>query len=117
MLEESSPAPVGFPSAGPSDRLIGCFSNKFRSTSSLHVIGKEHRVHAITRTSALFISLVAITLLGSAAWAEPVTGSGVSKTEQRDVGEFQKIHVNGSSNVNIVIGDKQSVSVTTDDNL
>ncbi len=79
-------------------------------------------MHAYTGKSALFISLVAITVLGSAAcgaaWgAEPVAGSGVAKTEPRDVGEFDKIHLNGSPNVNIVIGPERSVSVTSDDNL
>ena len=79
-------------------------------------------MHFITRTSALFISLVAITVLSSAtdgaAWgAEPVAGSGVAKTEPRDVGEFDKIHLNGSPNVNIVIGPERSISITTDDNL
>jgi len=79
-------------------------------------------VYFITRTSALFISLVAITVLGSATygaawWAEPVEGSGVAKTEPREVGEFDKIHLNGSPNVNIVIGPERSISVTTDENL
>ena len=79
-------------------------------------------MHAITRTSALFISLVAIVGLGSAmdgaAWAAKlVEGSGVAKTEPREVGEFDKIHLNGSPNVNIVIGPERSVSVTADDNL
>ena len=77
-------------------------------------------MHAINRTSALFISLVAIVVLGSAAWGEreePVQGSGVAKTEPRDVGEFDKVHLNGSPNVNIVIGDQRSVTVTADDNL
>ena len=79
-------------------------------------------MHFITRTSALFISLVAIVVLGSttygAAWAaEPVEGSGVAKTEPREVGEFDKVHLNGSPNVNIVIGKERSVSVTSDDNL
>jgi len=81
---------------------------------------KGDHVHAITRTSALLISIIAIAVLGSAAQGEPrepVQGSGVAKTEQRDVGDFQKIHLNGSPNVKIVIGDKRSVSVTTDDNL
>jgi carbon monoxide dehydrogenase subunit G len=66
----------------------------------------------------LLVSIVAIVaLLSCAAWAEPVEGSGVAKTEQRDVGEFKKVHVNGSTNVKVVIGAKRSVSVTTDDNL
>ena len=79
-------------------------------------------MHAITGKSALFISLIALALLGSATagavrGAEPVAGSGVARTEPREVGEFQKVHVNGSPNVNIVIGPERSVSVTADDNL
>ena len=74
-------------------------------------------MQVITRTSALLVSVVAFAMLGSVAWAKQVEGSGVSKTEQRDVGEFEKIRVNGSANVKVVIGDKRSVSVTTDDNL
>jgi hypothetical protein len=41
----------------------------------------------------------------------------VAKTEPREVGEFDKIHVNGSPNVNVVIGDQRNVTVTADDNL
>jgi hypothetical protein len=75
-------------------------------------------VHFITRTSALFILLVAMAVLGPAARAqEPVAGSGVAKTEPREVGEFDKIRLSGSPNVNIVIGPERSVSVTSDDNL
>ena len=75
-------------------------------------------MHIITRTSALFIALVAVVVLGSATWGqEPVQGSDVAKTEPREVGEFDKIHVNGSPNVNIVIGAERSVTVTADDNL
>ena len=75
-------------------------------------------MHANTSTSALFISLVAIAVLGSAASGQaPVAGSGVAKTEPREVGAFDKVHLNGSPNVNIVIGEQRSVSVTADDNL
>src|SRR5688500_16197655 len=84
--------------------------------------GKEHRVHFITRTSALFKSLVAIVVLGSAtygtAWAaEPVEGSGVAKTEPREVGEFDKVHLKGWPYRRIVVGPARRVSVTAGDNL
>jgi hypothetical protein len=72
---------------------------------------------AITRKSALFIVLIAVAVLGSTAWGEQVTGSGVSKTEQRDVADFHAIHINGSPNVKVVMGPERSVSVTTDDNV
>lgn len=46
-----------------------------------------------------------------------IVGSGVAKTEQRDVAGFEKVRIDGSANVQIAVGTPISVSVTTDDNL
>lgn len=46
-----------------------------------------------------------------------VPGSGVSSTEQRSVDEFTAIDLSGSSEVNVICGEEQSVTVTVDDNL
>lgn len=49
--------------------------------------------------------------------AAAVTGSGVAKTESRTVEAFLSIESGGSWNVEVVSGDKVSVSVTGDDNI
>lgn len=49
--------------------------------------------------------------------AVTVTGSGVVKTESRTVESFLSIDSSGSWNVEVVNGDKVSVSVTGDDNI
>ena len=46
-----------------------------------------------------------------------VQGSGVSKSEQRPVGSFDRVKMDGTSDVSITFGDTHSVTVTADDNL
>ncbi|MCP4685747.1 MAG: DUF2807 domain-containing protein [bacterium] len=44
-------------------------------------------------------------------------GSGDIETEIREVDSFDRIKIDGSTDVFVTVGEKQSVSVTTDDNL
>jgi hypothetical protein len=44
-------------------------------------------------------------------------GSGVSATEEREVGEFDKLDFSGAANIIIACGQSPSLTVTTDDNL
>ncbi len=46
-----------------------------------------------------------------------VRGSGVAATEGRDVPEFARVKVVGSTDVSVVVGDEQTVHVSADDNL
>lgn len=46
-----------------------------------------------------------------------VTGSGVIKTEERSVKSFTGIELKGSADVNVIIGEPQSVIIETDDNV
>jgi len=46
-----------------------------------------------------------------------VEGSGVKASESRDVGEFTGVQVKTSGEVQIQVGETQSVSIETDDNL
>lgn len=46
-----------------------------------------------------------------------IQGSGVSKTESRDVGSFSRIDLAGSPDVEVAVGPATSVSVTADDNI
>jgi hypothetical protein len=46
-----------------------------------------------------------------------VEGSGVSKTEMRDVPAFTQIQSGGTADVTVTIGDKQSLEITADDNI
>jgi hypothetical protein len=56
-------------------------------------------------------------LLLAASLATAVTGSGVAKTDSRTVDAFASIESGGSWNVEVVSGDKVSVTVTGDDNI
>jgi hypothetical protein len=51
------------------------------------------------------------------AYGDSVRGSGVSRTEARDVDKFDRVSVRGSGTANITIGREQSVTVTADDNI
>ncbi len=44
-------------------------------------------------------------------------GSGDIETEDRELDSFDRIKIDGSADVYVTIGDEQTVSVTTDDNL
>ena len=46
-----------------------------------------------------------------------VQGSGIAKTETREVGGFTRVESAGSANVTVQIGEKQSVVIETDDNI
>jgi Putative auto-transporter adhesin, head GIN domain len=46
-----------------------------------------------------------------------IVGSGIVKTEQRDIGDFQKVDVSGAMNVEVVADKDFNVLVEADDNL
>jgi hypothetical protein len=46
-----------------------------------------------------------------------IQGSGVSKTESRNVPSFSKIELSGSPDVEVAVGPAESLSVTADDNI
>jgi hypothetical protein len=46
-----------------------------------------------------------------------ISGSGVMKTESRDVADFKRITTTGSMNIDATIGSPKSVTITVDDNL
>ena len=49
--------------------------------------------------------------------APGVKGSGVSKTETREVADFDKLEFNGAGTVNLTFGDSNSLEISGDDNL
>ena len=59
---------------------------------------------------ALLVLLVPGCMIGT-------PGSGVSKTEEREVEDFDRVDFSGSGEVTIRIGQEKSVTVTFDDNL
>lgn len=46
-----------------------------------------------------------------------VQGSGVKKTENRELDTFKSIELDSAADVNITFGESQSVTITTDDNI
>jgi len=54
---------------------------------------------------------------GGGSYFMSTQGSGVSKTEQRDVKEFRRVELEGSARVRITIGQPQQVTITGDDNV
>jgi len=53
------------------------------------------------------------------SWGPAIKGSGVAKTEERDVAAFKRIQIDGGAKVKIDVGPqhKQSLSVEADDNI
>lgn len=66
----------------------------------------------------VLLGLAFVALLGSfAVVSSGVPGSGVCKTETRELDSFDKISLMETGTINVTFGPTQSVSVTTDDNL
>lgn len=69
------------------------------------------------------LSSVALALASSSCivscgdWGADVVGSGVARTESRSVAAFERIHVQGSTDVVAEIGATPSLEVTADDNV
>lgn len=65
----------------------------------------------------LFAVLSPLLVASSFLAACGVAGSGVAKTESRDIGSFTGIEVSGAVQLDVEVGAKTSVEVTGDDNI
>ncbi len=70
---------------------------------------------------ALFIGVASAfnTSFGSfnLSFCNKIVGSGITKIEQRDIGDFQKVDVSGAMNVEVIADTDFNVLVEADDNL
>jgi hypothetical protein len=75
------------------------------------------QVTALSSTVGLI--LVVALNLGCVRWdnQNQVQGSGVAKTEQRDVEKFDQLSIMGGMDAVVTIGDQQSVTIEADDNV
>ena len=72
------------------------------------------------KKASTILSLLFVLLLSSCGLPVRLTevrGSGNIQTETRRVSGFQSVDLNGIGTLNIVQGDKESLEITTDDNL
>src|SRR3972149_41144 len=67
--------------------------------------------------SAVLLSLATAVQAQNNMKHETVIGSGIIKSEKRDVPKFGALTLDGSADVDITIGDKTEVVVETDDNI
>ncbi|MEC9475629.1 MAG: DUF2807 domain-containing protein [Planctomycetota bacterium] len=67
----------------------------------------------------LLISFCILSLISSCSFTMTpgIQGSGVSSSEQRPVGSFDRVKMDGTSDATITFGNEHSVTVTADDNL
>src|SRR2546423_10913019 len=73
--------------------------------------------HAMLQRTVLMVCLICAGCMGGVGFSG-VVGSGVAKTETRDVGGgFKRIRLDVSPTFHVPIGDKQSLTVTADDNI
>jgi hypothetical protein len=75
---------------------------------------------SMLRVRARALSLFGLlTLLGGCqvAFGPALTGSGVAKTEPRDVAPFSRIEVSNAIQLDVVVGPRTSLEVTADDNI
>lgn len=66
--------------------------------------------------AAALVSMM-LSASGCVMASDQIQGSGVAKTETRDVPAFTRIETTGSADVIVTIGDKQSMTVEADDNI
>ena len=69
--------------------------------------------------SVVGLTLVIAISLGCVRWdnKDQIQGSGVAKTEQRDVEKFEELSLMGGMDAVVTIGDQQSVTIEADDNV
>ncbi len=70
----------------------------------------------IVAISILLLAMLACSSVTVPAAANAIVGSGKVIGEVRDVAEFTAVELAGSADVNILIGDAQTVNVQSDDN-
>ncbi len=71
----------------------------------------------IFSTTAIFLCIACAVIAQDSKKTESIAGSGVMKSEKRDVEKFDAVTLKGAADVSIAIGDKTEVVVTTDDNV
>src|SRR4051812_40191266 len=72
---------------------------------------------AISQVLTYAVLAVMLCISGCVMVGDQVQGSGVAKSETRDVPTFTRIDSAGSADVTVTIGDKQSLTVEADDNI
>src|SRR5688500_9858117 len=85
-----------------------------------HRTTKKESIMLVLLTQSAFSALLSSMLSLSGCLLQQhdtIHGSGVAKTETRDVAEFTRIEATGSPNVTVTIGDKQSLTIEADDNI
>lgn len=75
------------------------------------------RTMSLIRMNSWLLIPLALAMTGCVGFPVGIEGSGVSKTETREVGAFQGVSNDCVGSVSIKIGTPQSVTVTFDDNL
>jgi hypothetical protein len=69
--------------------------------------------------SVVGLTLVVAISLGCVRWdnKDQIQGSGVARTDQRDVEKFEELSLMGGMDAVVTIGDQQSVTIEADDNV
>ncbi len=75
------------------------------------------KISAVIIVLALALSACTINGYPISLNSENITGSGTLVTENRTVSGFDKVDLKGLGNLTIEVGDKESLTVTADDNL
>ena len=72
-----------------------------------------------TLSAILVLAVITLTITGCIIVfdGKSVEGSGNIITDEREVSEFNKVHLKGSGNVFLSLGEKQSLIIKTDDNI
>jgi hypothetical protein len=74
------------------------------------------RIRQLAMAGVILAAMVLLPACSLAA-GDHIQGSGVAKSEQRDVGDFRKIKVTNSAAIDVQIGEKTSLSIEADDNI
>lgn len=63
------------------------------------------------------LAVVSLLVAGCDIRFQGIRGSGIAKSESRDISDFDRIELDGIGTVNVEFGEKPSLKVTCDDNL
>ncbi len=83
----------------------------------MFVTTRNLRTNAMKTFSLLFLLILTPLILNTSSQSQTINGNGIVTQKTYQTGSFDKISVDGVINTELVQGDKESVTIETDDNL
>jgi len=92
-------------------------SGKIGATENKNLVQKKELKMKTNKYLLIAAALFAVSMLSACGVGRTVRGSGNIVTEERNVSGFDRVSLSGFGDVTVEVGDEESLTVTTDDNI